>query len=316
MTDPRALTLPLAAHGLAGSMFDMPDGPFAPDEWFELVRNCRTNGLIGMLAAAVQRGDMRLTPPQAEELAVLENETAGIALLVEQRAARLAALLGAADVGHRLLGGPARGRLGYRRPGIRTFDNALMLVEPKGMEVAPPPRGVVMTTTLIPPEGRPITLRDLADPPTLLALAEQPVPTVSVEEHLVLACLDVAGSWARDLADPRGILDLVAQRDVAELALFPAIDPARVQQTAESWGVVDLVARAVVEVWHLFELADRTRLSVWAYRMTDLPVGGRTAASRSNPAIHPERRPAAAPASATGRLGRMVHKLAPGRHGG
>lgn len=250
----------LAAHGMAGSMFDVPGGPFAPDEWFHLVGECREAGLLGLLAAAVQHGDVEVTSAQAEELAVLENEAAGLALLVEQRVVQLSGLLTAAHVQHRLLGGPAVARLGYRQPGIRSFDSAIMLVDARGSELATVQRGVQAVTSVAIGIERSIAVEDLADPSTLLVLMEQPVPTACIEEHLVLACLAVA------LAEAPTLLQ---QRDVAELALFPAIDPSRVQATAERWNVVDLVAEVLVEVWRLFQLADRTRLSVWSSRLAD-----------------------------------------------
>jgi hypothetical protein len=250
----------LATHGMAGSMYDVPSGPFEPDEWFHLVVGCRESGLLGLLAAAAQRGDVTLTPAQAEELAVLENEVAGLSLLVEQRVVQLSGLLTAASVGHRLLGGPAIARLGYRQPGVRSFDTAIMLVDLAGLDLATVQRGVHAVPSIpIAPE-RSVHVSDLSEPPTLLVLMEQPVPTACIEEHLVLACLSVAMT-----PEP----SLLQQRDVAELALFPAIDQSRVQAIAERWGVVEVVAAVLVQVWHLFQLADRTRLSVWSARIAD-----------------------------------------------
>jgi len=250
----------LAAYGMAGSMYDVPSGPFAPEEWFHLVAACRASGLLGLLAAAIQRGDITVTPAQAEELSVLENEVAGLSLLVEQRVVQLSGLLSAASISHRLLGGPAIARLGYRQPGVRSFDTAIMLVEPRGGEMARVQRGVRAVTSVPIGVGRFVLVQDLSEPATLLVLMEQPVPTACIEEHLVLACLAVALG-----PEP----SLLQQRDVAELALFPAIDPDRVQATAERWGVVEVVADVLVQVWQAFRLADRTRLSVWSSRIAD-----------------------------------------------
>jgi hypothetical protein len=304
----RALLVPLAAHGLAGSMFEMPSEPFSPDQWFALVRTCEAQGLIGMLAAAAQRESITLSPAQAEELAVRENEAAGLALLIEQRVVRLSALLAAGGVTHRLVGAPARARLGYRQPGIRTFDSATLLVESTELG-ATVPRGVTVAQAVRLTDGRSIDVAQLSHPPTLLALADHPVPTASLEEHLVLACLDMVAARSRDLADPAGAFDLVSQRDVAELALSRALDPAGVQHTAESWGVAKQVASAVADVWELFGLADKTRLSVWAYRMaasTDTPARGTT----TNPPRTTQAR--RRPSGVVGRMVHKVHKLAPG----
>lgn len=295
--------VPLAAHGLAGSTLEVPRGPFAADEWFRLVRICRDHGLLGMLASAAEREELTLSAAQAEELSVRENEAAGLALLVEQRVVRLSGVLSAASVAHRVLGGPARARLGYHRSSVRTFETATVLVEPRGLGVTAP-RGVGVVAALPVAEGLTIELADLADPPMSLAVAGHSLPTASVEEHLVLACLDVAGSWARDLAEPAVTTELVCQRDVAELALSRAADATRVQRIAERWGVVDPVAGALVEVWRFFGLADRTRLSVWATRVAEPSVGARRGSrARRAGGIRPDRN--------AGRVGRIIHKLSP-----
>lgn len=258
------LVLGLAAYGLAGSVVEAHPGPFEPDEWYHLVEACTAHGLLGVLAAAAERKGVQLSEAQAEELAIREREIAGLSLLVEQRVVRVSALLSAAGLNHRLIDGPARARLGYRSPGIRTFRSATLLVEPAGAAlIAPltastPERLRAVTSVMC--EGSRIEVAHLSDPPTLLSLADRPIPTASVEEHLVLACIELATA-------PQP--DLVVARDVAELALFPAIDANRVRQASDLWGVSDVVTHALAETWRTFELADRTALSVWAARDED-----------------------------------------------
>ena len=259
------LLLGLAAYGLAGSVVETYPGPFAPDEWFHFVRACDAHGLLGILAHAVDGGRVALTEPQAEELTVREREVAGLSLLVEQRIVRVSSLLTSAGIAHRLVDGPARARLGYRQPGTRTFRTATLLVDPAGAGLVAPltaatPTRLDVRTSLGGAEGGSVVVGQMSDPPTILSLADRPVPTASVEEHLVLACIEVLGA---------PLPDLVVMRDVAELALFPAIDPERVRGTAESWGVASAVAHALAETWRTFELADRTALSVWAARDED-----------------------------------------------
>ena len=258
------LLLGLAAYGLAGSVVETYPGPFAPDEWFHFVQACDAHGLLGLLAFAAERGGVKLRSEQAEELAVRERELAGLSLLVEQRIVRVSGLLTAAGVPHRLVDGPARARLGYRQPGTRTYRSATLLTDDVGAGlVAPLTSGVptrLEVRVALPAGERTLAVGDLADPPTILSLADRPVPTANVEELLVLACLEHHGAAAPDL---------LVLRDIAELALFPAIDPERVRRTAEAWGVASLVTRALVETWRTFELADRTALSVWAARDED-----------------------------------------------
>ena len=315
MTPPSDDTLvSLAAYGLAGSMFDTPSGPFAPDEWFHLLAAAREHGLVGILAAAAHAGEIKLSAAQSEELSVVEREAASLALLVEQQVVRTSGLLTAAGLAHRVLGGPARGRLGYRHLGFRTFGEATMLVEPEAVHLmgvlhghpeaaandnrsaggtATSRRQRIHLEVAVPADagdGVQIDVRRMADPPTLLVLADRPVPTGSIEEHLVLACLEVAAR-----AGTAG-LDLVARRDITELSMFPAIDAERVRQVCEAWNVTDLVTHELATTWRFFELADRTPLSVWAARGDAPDPGGRS------------RRP--------GRVvGRMVDRLAPGAPG-
>lgn len=258
------LLLGLAAYGLAGSVVEAHPGPFEPDEWYHFVEACSAHGLLGVLASAAERKGVQLSDAQVEELAVREREIAGLSLLVEQRVVRVSALLSAAGITHRLIDGPARSRLGYREPGIRTFREATLLVEPAGATLVAPLTTSSPTRlgvrTAIACEGARIDVGQLSDPPTLLSLADRPIPTASVEEHLVLACIE-----AETAPHP----DLVVIRDVAELALFPAIDANRVRQVSEHWGVTDVVTHALAETWRTFELADRTALSVWAARDED-----------------------------------------------
>jgi putative nucleotidyltransferase-like protein len=333
----------LAAYGLAGSMFDTPSGPFSPDDWHHLLATAGQHGIVGILAAAAHSGEVRLSPAQSEELSVVEREAAGLALLVEQQVVRTSGLLAAAGLAHRVLGGPARGRLGYRNLGYRTFTEATMLVEPAAVELLGPlgggTPGVAGPEAPGAPGGAPapvglsapaavtagpaaatspssssssvarrqrvrlevaaiggaagevsISVGQMADPPTLLVLADRPVPTGSIEEHLVLACIEAAATAGRPG------LDLVLRRDIVELAMFPAIDADRVRLVCDVWGVTDLVTHELAVTWRYFELADRTPLSVWAFR-GDAPAGGARG-----------RRPGSV-------MGRMVDRLAPGAPG-
>jgi hypothetical protein len=263
------LLLGLAAFGLAGSVVEVHPGPFEPDEWYHLVRASHAHDLIGTLAAAAERGTVKLSEAQAEELAVREREAAGLSLLIEQRVVRTSGLLSAAGVAHRLVDGPARARMGYREPGIRTFRHATLLVDEAGARLVQPlvgdsPLRLDVQTALACGDAV-VEVKDLVDPPTILSMADRHIPTATVEEHLVLACME---------AYTAPVVDLVATRDVAELALFPGIDAGRVRAVAQAWGITSIVAHAVAETWRTFALADRTALSVWAARDEDQQAHG------------------------------------------
>lgn len=258
------LLLGLAAYGLAGSVVEVHAGPYEPDEWYHFVRACDAHGLLGILSAAVDRGAVQLSEAQAEELTVREREVAGLSLLVEQRVVRVSSLLSSAGMPHRLIDGPARARLGYREPGTRTYRSATLLVDPAGAALVAPLTSAapvrLHVQVAIPCEGVNVVVGQMSDPPTLLTLADRHVPTATVEEHLVLACLEAYGAPGPDL---------VVARDLAELALFPGIDPERVRAASEAWGVTSVVTHTLAETWRTFELADRTALSVWAARDED-----------------------------------------------
>jgi putative nucleotidyltransferase-like protein len=289
-----AASLPgVAAHGLAGSVLESPGGPFEAHEWFALLRACRDHGLVSLLAAAAHRGGVVLSAVQAQELAGAEREVAALALHAEQRALQASVVLDGVDVEHRVLGGSPRSRLGYRDPAARTFPSVALLVPPDALGLARElcrgvgrGRRVVVRSTLDLADVS-LGLDRMADPGALLVLADRPVPTATVEEHLVLACLELvslADAGPVDLGPEVGALDgglladggepftadgdcrLVVERDVAELTLSPAVDPDRVRQVAQGWGVLDLTARAIAETWRTLSLADRTALSVWAER--------------------------------------------------
>jgi putative nucleotidyltransferase-like protein len=262
----------LAAHGLAGSVLEVAPAPASPHRWFELLRRCRAHGLVSLLAAAAQRSDVTPSPAQAEELAGVERELAALSLLAEQRAMQASAVLDGIGLGHRVLGGSPRSRLAYRDPSIRTFPSVSLLVAPDALPVA---RSLchdvqgyrVVVCAELGQGATRLVLAQMDDPGALLVLGDRPVPTATVEEHLVLACLDlIAFANTADLGSPAAGDRLMVQRDVAELVLSPAVDPDQVRQVAQRWNVVEPTARAIARTWADFALADRTALSVWAER--------------------------------------------------
>ncbi|HKY67114.1 MAG TPA: hypothetical protein VJM49_12120, partial [Acidimicrobiales bacterium] len=98
----------VAAHGLAGSRTDPPAEPLSEIEWFDLVQGCVTSDLIGFLSAAARDRHVAVTPGQADELAVLAAEHAGLSAVVERQAVTAASVLRASGIGHRIVDGPSR----------------------------------------------------------------------------------------------------------------------------------------------------------------------------------------------------------------
>ncbi|HEX5365629.1 MAG TPA: hypothetical protein VFW63_03050 [Acidimicrobiales bacterium] len=266
----------VAAHGLAGSRADLPSAALDDAAWFDLVQGCALGGLVGLLAAAGGHG-LAVTPGQAEELAVLAAEHAGASALVERQVATTASVLALSGVDHRVVDGPAR-RLAEGHPAARPPGVVTVLVAPEDLEEAralqgPPGRGdrgggrgrVVVVAAVPGLERAPGGLWSLLGPGAALDVDGRTLRALTVEQQLVVACAVLGAAPVPTLG---------AWRDIAELALAPALDPSAVRRLAQAAGVLDALGRGVAGAWRWFDLADKTELSVWATRRTGPPAGG------------------------------------------
>jgi hypothetical protein len=296
----------VAAHGLAGSRTDLPSSPLSEGEWFDLVQACVAADLIGLLAAAATSGHMPVTDGQAEELSVLEAERAGLSQLVEQRAVTVAAVLAAAGIDYRIMDGPAR-RLAYGGAASRHFGDVQVLVAPERIGAARALQGPLLSVA-----GRPVQRHDrvvlrsgvpglgkeaddarapraddpaaapaevdalqLLGPAVPLDLAGHAVAALTVEQQLVVTCVEAT-------AHPAPALAVV--RDIAEIALCASLDSTAARRLAETTGVVAALAAGIALAWDRFDLADKTELSVWALRR-DGSRYGRPSSRRSTPPL-------------------------------
>jgi|SoiMethySBSTD1v2_1073268.scaffolds.fasta_scaffold07210_7 hypothetical protein len=279
----------VAAHGLAGSRTDLPSTSLSDVEWFDLVQGCVAADLVGLLAAAADAGHLPVTAGQAEELAVLAAEHAGLSALVERQAVTLASLLAISGIEHRVVDGPAL-RLAYAGSVLRPSRAARILVAPEGLDEARSLQGpapdtgvrherVAVAATLAGLDRTPRTdLPALLGPGVALDLDGRRVEVLTLEQQLVVSCAELA-------ATP--VPTLVALRDVAQLALAPGLDAAAVRRLAEVAGVSDSLTRGLAGAWTWFDLADKTELSVWAVRRA-VPVAERHNDRRGpQPAIPP-----------------------------
>lgn len=276
-----ALLAAVAAHGLAGSRTDLPARPLGELEWFDLVQGCVATGLVGFLAAAAADGHLPLTDGQADELAIIEREHAALSLLVERQAVTVAAVLTAAGIEHRVIDGPAR-RVAYGESGVRHVRSVQVLVAPDrlvdALALRPGSAGTERVTLVssLPGFGalgadRPDEALDAATAPpaapdlvdrlgaaVVVPLAGRDVAALSLEQQLVVACVELVAAPVTSLAQ---------LRDVAQLALCPALDALRARRLAESIGASGMLADGLAMAWHRFDLADKTELSVWALRV-------------------------------------------------
>jgi hypothetical protein len=272
----------VAAHGLAGSRTDLPATPLSDLEWFDLVQACIAADLAGFLVSAATAGVLPTTPGQADELAALRAEGECLTRIVERRAVTMSSLLTAAGVEHRVVDGPAR-RLAYAGATVRHARSVRVLVPAARLDDAlallgPAPRGAA---------GQPIERRErlavLSAVPGLgelrsagpfgsvatVVLDDRAVPVLSLEQQLVVTCVEL---WSAPVAA------LVDVRDLAQLALSPDLDGMATRRLAEAAGATDPLAEGVALAWRSFDLADKTELSVWALRM-----GGRRQAAAPRP---------------------------------
>jgi hypothetical protein len=109
--------------------------------------------------------------------------------------------------------------------------------------------------------GTRVRLADLAEPPVEVVT----LPGLPLDAACVSAC-------ARAAAGPQ---ELIALRDVAQIALVEPLDFDLVWARADAWRCTEVVAWAVTQAWQTFDLADKTELSVWASRYRPAPRGPR-----------------------------------------
>jgi hypothetical protein len=270
----------VAAHGLAGSRTDLPSAPLSEVEWFDLVHGCTAADLVGLLATAVHEGHLPVTAGQAEELDVLAAEHAGLSALVERHAVTMSSLLAIAGIDHRIVDGPGLA-LAYPTAGshpVRPVRSVRVLVAPgrladaRSLQGARPslPDGPVARherLTIVDElpgvgAGPGADLPALLGAPARIDLDDRSVPVLTVEQQLVVAC-------AAQATTP--VPALVGLRDVAQLALVPALDARAARRLADRVGMSEELATGVAQAWTWFDLADKTQLSVWALRRAARP---------------------------------------------
>jgi hypothetical protein len=300
--------LAVAAHGLAGSRTDLPTAPLGETEWFDLVRGCIAADLVGFLQLAATSGELPVTDGQADEVAVLAAEGAGLSSLVERRALTITSLLGAAGIDHRVTDGPAR-RLAYGAAACGHFRAVHVLVprddldEARALLGAVPPAGegtpvsrherVVLDASvpgrahidrptrpgnsidgLVTGEVAELDLLGRLGAGTSIDVAARALSVLTLEQQLVVACLGATTTAGSSLAQ---------LRDVAQIALSPDLDGRVARRiAADTLQVGDALAAGIALTWNRFDLADKTDLSVWALRMGG-PRSVRTALRRAAP---------------------------------
>jgi hypothetical protein len=266
----------VAAFGLAGSRHPLPAAPLADDEWEGLVATCVDAGLVGLLAAAADAGALPLRDGQGEELRGSAAQASDRSLAVERAAAAHSARLATAGIDHRVLDGPALVPRVFRIPERRPVVSVDVLVAPGAMGAAHALADGDADLVRVRDEALPtgfggrVRLADMADPPVEVVVPGPEgggtcLPGLPLDAVCVSAC-------ARAAAGPQ---ELIALRDVAQIALVEPLECALVWARADAWRCTGVVAWAVAQAWQTFDLADKTELSVWATRYQPAPRGPR-----------------------------------------
>jgi hypothetical protein len=292
-----ALLAAVAAHGLPGSLTELPHSPLSSHAWHELLFRARGERLTGLLAQSVIDGALPATDVQLTQVLDLNTRALATALTLEAMLLRVAEVLDDAGIPFRVLKGPAVAHLDYPDAAQRDFGDVDLLIRPQDLDRTievlgrhgcarrfPEPRPgfdrrFTKSVSVVTPEGQEIdlhrtfapgpfglriTVETLWDAPaTAFVLGGRPLEGLGPEERLVHACYHAV------LGDvpPR----LVPQRDIAQLLLYGSVDPARVRGLAAAWHGEAVIAHAVNTAWTTLRLADVVALSAWAARYTPGP---------------------------------------------
>lgn len=279
----------VAAHGLAGSTLTLPDRPLPDGEFARLLREVKAQRVTGLLWQAVLEGALPTTQEQASRAEWTHTEVLAGVLALERLLLDTVAALRAAEVPVRVLKGSAHAHLDYPDPSWRTFGDIDLLVHGADFDYAvkvikgrghprlhPEPRpgfdarfskgtsfrtdqGLEIDlhrTFTMGPYGVRLDTATLWDRADNFTLGGWTLAALAPEERFFHACYHAVLSGTM----PR----LVPLRDIAQLALAPALDFDRVHQLARASGGEPVVSRAVRQAWHALALADVLSISAWA----------------------------------------------------
>jgi hypothetical protein len=282
----------VAAYGLPGTFHSFPEQSLDTTAWTTLRGRVRAQRLSGLLLAAIDEGALPATDEQREEVADDHIECMGSALVLEDLLLTVVAELNRAQIPYRVLKGCAVAQLDYRSPDLRIFGDLDLMVPAAHFDAAVQLlTGLGYVRPFTPPragwerrfgkgasfragDGREIDLHrtfctgpfavraDLddvwAEPAETYVLGRDLVAALPRELRLLNA------AYAAVLGDRHPPLPTL--RDIAELALHPDLDTARVLDLAARWRGEAVLATAVVAAWAQLRVADVTALSTWAER--------------------------------------------------
>lgn len=289
----------IARTGMASWLFDDVGPPSVTDrressiddsDWSAVLQRCSRNRIVGLLATAIEQGDIDVTAEQHNEVIRRHRDQLAKCLVIERHLIRTVTLLEDAGIELRALKGPAVAHLDFADPSMRTFTDVDVLVHPSQLdaavrvlhncglerrfrEVRPgfdarfskgieffngvDPEIDLHRTFVMGPYGLRIDLDDLWSTSEPFRLGGRELYALDRDIRFLHACYHVALGGR----DPR----LAQLRDIAQL-LGSCEHPVNVDRCFDlvrSWHAEAVVARAVVLAWDRLELAP-TDLSRWA----------------------------------------------------
>jgi hypothetical protein len=280
----------VASNGLVGSSLEPLSQPLDTSRWKRLLQRVHMQRLAGLLASAIDDGELAVTPDQAEEAHQLHATFMQICLELEADLLEVADIFDRSAVRHRVLKGPAVAHLDYPDPALRVFGDIDILVPSaqfdtaaaalaeagysrKFTEVRPGfdhrfgkgasfrgPNGHEIDlhrTFVMGPYGLTLDLDDVWQAADRFEVAGRSFETLDADQRFLHACYHAALGNVRP--------GLVALRDLAGMLQRTErpIDVDRVLRLSAAWRSQAVVARALCLAWEFFALPE-TPLARWA----------------------------------------------------
>lgn len=307
VTGHSAVTRALAAHGLAGSMLDLPATPLAQDAFDEMLSVMRVQRMTGLLWKAIVDGALPVTQGQAEQAEILHVRALSATLVLERLLLETVDELEGRGIPVRVLKGSAVAHLDYPDTSMRTFGDIDILVPGWAFDRAveclsslghtrmfPQPRpgfdrrfskGTSFRTAdgleidlhrtfTMGPFGIRLDLPRLWETRADFELGGRRLEALSTEERFLHSCYHAVLGEVR----PR----LMPLRDLAQIALTRSLDLDRLHTLIRASRGEAVVSRAVRYAWSELDIADVLAISAWAqaYRIdpreaADLAAYGR-----------------------------------------
>lgn len=289
VTGQSLLVRAVAAHGLAGSMLDLPDEQLDTTAFTALISQVRAQRLTGLLWHAIAGGALPVTLDQAAQAESLHLQALSAALVLERLLIETVELLEARGLVVRVLKGSAVAHLDYPDSGMRTFADIDLLVAGEAFDesvacltaqghtrIHPEPRpgfdrrfskGTSFRTAdgleidlhrtfVMGPFGVRLDLPRLWETHAVFALGGRSLQALSREERFLHACYHAALGGERPRLSPL--------RDLAQIALTHPLDLGRLHTLIGRSGGEAVVSRAVRYAWSELDIADVLAISAWA----------------------------------------------------